>query len=224
MWCIFSRCSFRAEDHWKSSICGLSKCGSCRAKANSLYSLSNDNKTRVLRGVGTLCTWAVDWVLNRIPWAAEAVKLDRQKELCYSCHKTNKSKPHKSIQHLRPGIFEFRYVIYIYQETGYISYDKRYYNILKHYFQSLNICKFKTSAAPRKKIRRAEIRWFRVRVFSSLYYHDFHNCHHFNLYFFPAIRLRQFKFNINFCGLFNGLDDKVINWRKLFLNNFLKST
>ena len=74
-------------------------------------------------------------------------KLDRQKELCYSCHK---SKPHKSIQHLRPSIFEFRYVIYVYQETGYISY-KRYYNILKHSFQSLNICKFKTSTAPRKR-------------------------------------------------------------------------
>ena len=153
-------------------------------KASSLYSLTNDNKTRVFRKVGTLCTWTVDWVVNRIPRAAEpAVELDRQKELCYSCHK---SKPQKSIQHLRPGIFEFRYVIYVYQQTGYISYE-RYYNILKHYFQIRNICNFKTPVAPRKKIRRTEIRWFRVRVFSSLYYHDFHNCHHFNLYFFQQL-------------------------------------
>ena len=36
-----------------------------------------------LKKVGTLCKWAVNWAVNRIPWAAEAVKLIRQKETSY---------------------------------------------------------------------------------------------------------------------------------------------
>ena len=100
-----------------------------------------------LKKVGTLCKWAVNWAVNRIPWAAEAVKLIRQKETSYII-------------------------------TGYISYE-RYYNILKQLIFKVWIsANFKTPAAPRKKITRAEIRWFRVLVSSSLYYHDFHNCHH----------------------------------------------
>ena len=71
--------TLRAVDLWKSCICGVrtvSKCGSCRA-------IRDEARGRVLRKVGTLCTGAVDWAVNRVPRAAEAVKseIDKRKRV-----------------------------------------------------------------------------------------------------------------------------------------------
>ena len=178
MWCIFSRWRVRAVDLWKSRICGVSNCSSCRAMMK--------HEAVLLRKVGTLCTWAVKWAVNRIPRAAEAVKLNRQKETCYII-------------------------------TGYISYE-RYYNILNHLIFKVWIsANLKHLLLLARKLKEPRLDDF-----------EFGFPHHFitmtftiviiNLFvFFSAIRLRQFKFNINFCVFFfNGLDDMVINWRKLF--------